>query len=91
MKKLGPVGGTGPESTVMYYRNVTHGVSEIFGSERPPKIAIGSLSAFEVFSFCTTIDSTSWLISCSVHSATACQEQGRRTSEWRECHQPLWT
>lgn len=54
MKKLGPVGGTGPESTDKYYRNVVHGVGEIFGRERPPKIAIGSLSAFEVSSFCTT-------------------------------------
>lgn len=52
MKKLGLVGGTGPESTVMYYRKIIHGVGGVLGAERLPQIAIDSLSAFEVFALC---------------------------------------
>ncbi|MFJ4170761.1 aspartate/glutamate racemase family protein [Paenarthrobacter sp. NPDC089714] len=52
MKKLGLVGGTGPESTVLYYRNIIRGVGDVLGRETLPKVSIDSLSAFEVFSYC---------------------------------------
>lgn len=54
MKKLGLVGGTGPESTVMYYRGLISGVGKIAGSERLPKLTIDSLSPFEVFEYCAS-------------------------------------
>lgn len=50
MKKIGLVGGIGPESTIMYYRGIVHGVGQVMGSEHLPRLAIDSLSAFEVFS-----------------------------------------
>ncbi|QCV88482.1 amino acid racemase [Acidipropionibacterium jensenii] len=49
MKKLGLVGGTGPESTVLYYRRIIEGIGEREGSRVIPKITIDSLSPFEVF------------------------------------------
>lgn len=53
MKKLGLVGGTGPESTVMYYRGIINGVAETKGSEYLPEITIESLSVWEVFRICS--------------------------------------
>lgn len=52
MKKLGLIGGTGPESTVMYYRGIISGVGEHLGDEVLPPLIIDSLSPFEVFRFC---------------------------------------
>lgn len=56
MKKLGLVGGTGPESTVMYYRGIIEGVSAIEGAEVLPRLSIESLSVFDVFRFCNAQD-----------------------------------
>ncbi len=52
MKKLGLIGGIGPESTVAYYRKIIHGVQDRQGKENLPRVSIESLSAFQVFSFC---------------------------------------
>lgn len=52
MKKLGLIGGIGPESTVAYYRKIIHGVQARLGKEKLPRISIESLSAFQVFSLC---------------------------------------
>lgn len=56
MKKLGLIGGTGPESTVMYYRGLINGVGELLGHEVLPPLIIDSLSPFDVFRFCTADD-----------------------------------
>lgn len=56
MKKLGLIGGTGPESTVMYYRGIISGVGERLGAEVLPPITIDSLSPFEVFRYCAGDD-----------------------------------
>lgn len=58
MRKLGLVGGTGPEATVLYYRGLIAGVAKIKGPEILPKLAIESLSPFEVFEFCAAHDLT---------------------------------
>ena len=50
MKKLGLIGGTGPESTVEYYRQIAYGVQERTGAF--PKLVIESLSVFDVLRFC---------------------------------------
>lgn len=52
MKKLGLVGGIGPESTVAYYRQIIHGVQKRYGPQTLPRLSIESLSAFQVFAYC---------------------------------------
>ena len=52
MKKLGLIGGIGPESTIAYYRQLVHGTQERHGAQILPRISIESLSAFQVFAFC---------------------------------------
>ena len=53
MKKLGLVGGLGPESTVMYYRGILEGTAAALGSDVLPQLTIESLNVFEVFRLCT--------------------------------------
>lgn len=52
MKKLGLIGGIGPESTVSYYRKIIHGVQLQAGKEHLPNLSIESLNAFTVFRLC---------------------------------------
>ena len=54
MKKLGLIGGTGPESTVEYYRQIEYGVQEKTGVF--PNLVIESLSVFDVLQFCREQD-----------------------------------
>ncbi len=56
MKKLGLIGGTGPESTVEYYRGIVYGVQKKCGCF--PPLAIESLSVFDVLGFCEKKDYT---------------------------------
>lgn len=56
MKRLGLVGGTGPESTVVYYRGLIDGVQDKLGPEALPAVTIDSLSPFEVFRYCRADD-----------------------------------
>ncbi len=44
MKKIGLVGGTGPESTLMYYKNLNSGIDRITNGEAMPDIAIESVN-----------------------------------------------
>lgn len=48
MKKLGLIGGVGPESTVPYYMGILTGVKERMGRPYFPPLTIESLSCFEV-------------------------------------------
>ena len=52
MNKLGLIGGTGPESTIEYYRGVEYGVQQKLGRSFFPNLTIESLSVFEVLGFC---------------------------------------
>lgn len=54
MKKLGMIGGTGPESTIEYYRRIEAGVQEKTGYF--PELVIESLSVFDVLKFCRMRD-----------------------------------
>lgn len=56
MKKLGLIGGTGPESTLMYYKSIEQGVQEKVGKPFFPHMTIESLSVFEVLHFCDAGD-----------------------------------
>ena len=54
MKKIGLIGGTGPESTIIYYSKLTSAVQQKTGSF--PPLAIESLSVYEVLGFCAKGD-----------------------------------
>ena len=40
MKKIGLVGGTGPESTLMYYKELNSKIDEMTGNKAMPDITI---------------------------------------------------
>ena len=48
MKKLGLIGGVGPESTIPYYRGIIYGVQKKLNKPFFPPLVIESLSSFEV-------------------------------------------
>lgn len=48
MKKLGLIGGVGPETTVPYYREIIYGVQKKLNRPYFPPMVIESLSSFEV-------------------------------------------
>lgn len=50
-RKLGLIGGTGPESTLLYYRALTSGVQQRCGEDVLPELTVESLSVFEVFRY----------------------------------------
>lgn len=52
MKKLGLVGGMGPESTIPYYHDIVYGVQEKLGSNVFPELTIESVNVFEVLQLC---------------------------------------
>lgn len=54
MKKLGLVGGMGPESTIPYYRGIVYGVWEKAGCF--PNLTVESVSVFDVLDFCARED-----------------------------------
>lgn len=52
MKKLGLIGGIGPESTISYYRDIVYGVQKQTGTSVFPPLTIESMSVFEVLKYC---------------------------------------
>lgn len=52
MKKLGLVGGTGPESTVPYYQGIVYGVQKRVGEKFFPNLTIESINVFDVLQLC---------------------------------------
>lgn len=52
MNKIGLIGGTGPESTLIYYKEFIYGVQRKVGSSYFPNLTIESLSVFDVLKFC---------------------------------------
>ena len=52
MKKLGLVGGMGPESTVPYYRGIIYGVRERMGSNVLPFLSLESVDVFDIQRVC---------------------------------------
>lgn len=47
MKKLGLVGGMGPESTIPYYHDIVYGVQERIGKDYFPNLTIESINVFD--------------------------------------------
>lgn len=56
MNKLGLIGGTGPESTIAYYRGIEYGAQAKSGRPFFPYLSIESLSVFDVLDFCKRKD-----------------------------------
>lgn len=52
MKKLGLVGGMGPESTIPYYHDIVYGVQAKVGKAFFPNLTIESVNVFEVLGLC---------------------------------------
>lgn len=52
MKKLGLVGGMGPESTILYYHDIVYGVQKKMGKGYFPKLSIESVNVFDVLQLC---------------------------------------
>lgn len=44
MKKIGLVGGTGPESTIMYYKELNSQIDEVTGGKNMPELSIESVN-----------------------------------------------
>ncbi|MGN0352046.1 MAG: aspartate/glutamate racemase family protein [Roseburia sp.] len=53
MKKLGLVGGMGPESTIPYYHDIVYGVQKVSGKSLFPELSIESVNVFEVLRLCS--------------------------------------
>lgn len=52
MKKLGIIGGMGPESTLMYYREITMRFNEHSETDRFPALTIESIDMFRAVGYC---------------------------------------
>lgn len=52
MKKLGLVGGMGPESTIPYYHGIVYGVQKAWGTAAFPELSIESVNVFKVLKLC---------------------------------------
>lgn len=56
MKKLGLIGGIGPESTLLYYKKLVYLLQKEVGPTFFPHLAIESLNVFDVLAFCEKKD-----------------------------------
>lgn len=56
MKKLGLIGGIGPESTLLYYKKLVYLLQKEVGPEFFPNLTIESLNVFDVLAFCENND-----------------------------------
>ncbi|MFT9400140.1 aspartate/glutamate racemase family protein [Acetobacter sp.] len=56
MKKLGLIGGTGPESTLIYYKKIVYGANKHVGKGFFPNLTIESLNVFSVLKYCSDRD-----------------------------------
>jgi aspartate racemase len=52
MKKIGLIGGIGPESTISYYHGIVYGVQRRVGNSFFPNLTIESLNVFQVLELC---------------------------------------
>ena len=56
MKKIGLVGGTGPESTLMYYKELNTRIDKLTGGKEMPDIVIDSVNFRRVWKYVTEAD-----------------------------------
>lgn len=51
MKKVGLIGGTGPESTLVYYKELNTRLNKLYDGKAFPEIAVESLDLFKAINF----------------------------------------
>lgn len=51
MKKIGLVGGTGPESTLMYYRELNSRIDKLTSGQTMPELSIESVDFYKVWKY----------------------------------------
>ncbi|QHB32825.1 amino acid racemase [Yersinia canariae] len=56
MKKLGLIGGTGPESTLLYYRKFVYEANKRAGDTFFPNLTIESINVYDVLAMCSRKD-----------------------------------
>lgn len=56
MKKLGLIGGIGPESTLLYYRKFVYEAHRLMGDTFFPELTIESLNVYDVLALCDKKD-----------------------------------
>lgn len=56
MKKLGLIGGMGPESTLSYYHGINYGYQSRNPQGSFPPLVLESVNIFEMLSFCRSKD-----------------------------------
>ena len=56
MKKIGLVGGTGPESTLMYYKELNSRIDKLTGGKAMPDIVIDSVDFRRAWGYVETSD-----------------------------------
>lgn len=56
MKKLGLIGGIGPESSISYYREIVFGVQKRLGRKQFPPLTVESLDVYQVLQYCREKD-----------------------------------
>lgn len=56
MKKLGFIGGTGPESTLLYYRKFVYEANRRIGGDFFPNLTIESINVYQVLEMCGRSD-----------------------------------
>ncbi|SFU54256.1 aspartate/glutamate racemase family protein [Butyrivibrio sp. M55] len=56
MKKVGIIGGMGPESTIPYYHDIVYGVQKAVGQDMFPSLSIESVDVYKVLKLCENQD-----------------------------------
>ena len=56
IKKIGLVGGTGPESTLMYYKELNSRIDALTGGQAMPDVAIESVNFRRAWEYVTSSD-----------------------------------
>ena len=78
MKKLGLVGGMGPESTIPYYHDIVYGVQKRIGKNLFPNLVIESVNVFDVLRLCDEQkydELTNYLIQAIQNLILCCQRE----------------
>ena len=72
MKKIGLVGGTGPESTLMYYKELNSRIDALTGGKATPDIAVESVNFRRAWNYIASGDYPSSYFRKSRRATRAC-------------------
>lgn len=83
MKKLGLVGGMGPESTIAYYHDIVYGVKNAMGRDVFPPLSVESVDLFKVVALleqCRYVEVTDLLTDAVINLAKSGAEVAALTA-----------